>query len=135
MLQARAELEVVVAGLAATAHDEAGVELLRARLTAMHECPEGAFPEADTALHAALAELAGNAVLRDVLRGMRRWSSAAGWSAPVRCGRVRSPMRTMCRSSRRWSGAMSRWPAPRWPPTRRARPDGPLEALEQREDA
>ncbi|MGW8530694.1 MULTISPECIES: FadR/GntR family transcriptional regulator [Nocardiopsidaceae] len=71
MLQARTELEVVVAGLAARARDDAGVELLRARLTVMRECPAEEFPEADTAFHATLAELAGNTVLRDVLKGMR----------------------------------------------------------------
>ncbi|MFB6672111.1 FadR/GntR family transcriptional regulator [Streptomyces sp. NPDC056390] len=71
MLQARTELEVVVAGLAATHRDEAGVELLRARLRTMRECPDTEFAEADTAFHAALAELAGNTVLRDMLKGMR----------------------------------------------------------------
>lgn len=71
MVQARAELEVVVAGLAAQARDEAGVELLRARLAAMRECPDEEFPEADTAFHAALGELAGNTVLRDMLKSMR----------------------------------------------------------------
>ncbi|MEV0027274.1 FadR/GntR family transcriptional regulator [Streptomyces atroolivaceus] len=71
MVQARAELEVVVAGLAAQARDETGVELLRARLAAMRECPDEEFPEADTAFHAALGELAGNTVLRDMLKSMR----------------------------------------------------------------
>jgi GntR family transcriptional repressor for pyruvate dehydrogenase complex len=71
MLRARAELEVVVAGLAAEAREEAGVELLRARLATMRECPDEGFAEADTAFHAALAELAGNTVLRDMLKGMR----------------------------------------------------------------
>ena len=33
-----------------------GAELLRARLSAIHECPDEAFPEADTAFHTALAE-------------------------------------------------------------------------------
>ncbi|CAM5670123.1 FadR/GntR family transcriptional regulator [Streptomyces atroolivaceus] len=71
MVQARAELEVAVAGLAAQARDETGVELLRARLAAMRECPDEEFPEADTAFHAALGELAGNTVLRDMLKSMR----------------------------------------------------------------
>ncbi|GAB2804628.1 FadR/GntR family transcriptional regulator [Streptomyces daliensis] len=71
MVRARAELEVVVAGLAARARDEAGVELLRDRLTRMRECPDEEFPEADTAFHAALGELAANTVLRDMLKGMR----------------------------------------------------------------
>lgn len=71
MLRARAELEVVVAGLAAEARDEAGVELLRSRLATMRDCPDEDFPEADTAFHAALGELCGNTVLRDMLKGMR----------------------------------------------------------------
>ncbi|MFF4525066.1 FadR/GntR family transcriptional regulator [Streptomyces bluensis] len=78
MVQARAELEVTIAGLAAQARDEAGVELLRARLAAMRECPEEDFPEADTAFHAALGELAGNTVLRDILKGMRA-TIQRGW--------------------------------------------------------
>ncbi|MGO4431604.1 FadR/GntR family transcriptional regulator, partial [Streptomyces sp. MCAF7] len=86
-VRARAELEVVVAGLAAQARDEAGVELLRARLAAMRECPDEAFPEADTAFHAALAGLAGNTVLRDMLKGMRAMIQR-GWVQ--RTGAVRS---------------------------------------------
>ncbi|MEU6456688.1 FadR/GntR family transcriptional regulator [Streptomyces sp. NPDC047065] len=87
MVQARAELEVIVAGLAARSRDEAGVELLRARLTAMRECPDDEFPEADTAFHAALGELAGNTVLRDMLKGMRAMVQR-GWVE--RTGTVRS---------------------------------------------
>ncbi|MFG2545867.1 FadR/GntR family transcriptional regulator [Streptomyces sp. NPDC048594] len=87
MVQARAELEVIVAGLAARSRDEAGVELLRARLTAMRECPDEEFPEADTAFHAALGELAGNTVLRDMLKGMRAMVQR-GWVE--RTGTVRS---------------------------------------------
>ncbi len=101
MVQARAELEVIVAGLAAQARDEAGVELLRTRLTAMRECPDAEFPEADTAFHAALGELAGNTVLRDMLKGMRAmiqrgWVERTGRSAPARW-----PTTTTYRSSRR----------------------------------
>ncbi|MEU9553841.1 FadR/GntR family transcriptional regulator [Streptomyces fumanus] len=87
MVQARAELEVIVAGLAAQARDEVGVELLRTRLTAMRECPDAEFPEADTAFHAALGELAGNTVLRDMLKGMRAMIQR-GWVE--RTGAVRS---------------------------------------------
>lgn len=87
MVQARAELEVIVAGLAAQSRDEVGVELLRARLTAMRECPDEEFPEADTAFHAALGELAGNTVLRDMLKGMRAMVQR-GWVE--RTGTVRS---------------------------------------------
>ncbi|MFE5398698.1 FadR/GntR family transcriptional regulator [Streptomyces sp. NPDC056568] len=87
MVQARAELEVIVAGLAAQSRDEAGVDLLRARLTAMRECPDEEFPEADTAFHAALGELAGNTVLRDMLKGMRAMVQR-GWVE--RTGTVRS---------------------------------------------
>ncbi|GAA3804593.1 FadR/GntR family transcriptional regulator [Streptomyces phyllanthi] len=87
MLRARAELEAVVAGLAAQARDEAGVELLRARLAAMRDCPDEEFPEADTAFHAALADLAGNIVLRDMLKGMRAMIQR-GWVR--RTGAVRT---------------------------------------------
>ncbi|MFI0816039.1 FadR/GntR family transcriptional regulator [Streptomyces sp. NPDC021098] len=87
MLRARAELEVVVAGLAAEARDEAGVELLRARLATMRGCPDVEFAEADTAFHAALAELAGNSVLRDMLKGMRAMIQR-GWVE--RTGAVRT---------------------------------------------
>ncbi|MGP3769626.1 FadR/GntR family transcriptional regulator [Streptomyces sp. SDT5-1] len=87
MVQARAELEVVVAGLAAEARDQAGVDLLRARLKAMHECPDEEFAEADTAFHAALAEMSGNSVLRDMLKGMRAMIQR-GWVE--RTGAVRT---------------------------------------------
>ncbi|MEV0523946.1 FadR/GntR family transcriptional regulator [Streptomyces sp. NPDC050439] len=87
MLRARAELEVVVAGLAAEARDEAGVKLLRARLAIMRECPDDEFAEADTAFHAALAELADNTVLRDMLKGMRTMIQR-GWVE--RTGAVRT---------------------------------------------
>ncbi|GAB2804169.1 FadR/GntR family transcriptional regulator [Streptomyces daliensis] len=86
MLQARAELEAVVAGLAAEARDEAGVELLRARLATMRDCPDTEFAEADTAFHAALAEISGNTVLRDMLKGMRAMIQR-GWVE--RTGEVR----------------------------------------------
>lgn len=87
MVQARAELEVIVADLVVQARDEAGVELLRARLTAMRECPDEEFREADTAFHATLGELAGNTVLRDMLKGMRAMIQR-GWVE--RTGAVRS---------------------------------------------
>ncbi|MFI6875720.1 FadR/GntR family transcriptional regulator [Streptomyces sp. NPDC050400] len=87
MVQARAELEIVVAGLAAEARDDAGVDLLRARLAVMRECPDDEFAEADTAFHAALAELSGNSVLRDMLKGMRAMIQR-GWVE--RTGAVRS---------------------------------------------
>ncbi|MDX3640393.1 FadR/GntR family transcriptional regulator [Streptomyces sp. MB09-02B] len=114
MVQARAELEVVVAGLAARARDEAGVELLRARLAAMRECPDEEFPEADTAFHAVLGELSGNMVLRAMLKGMRvmiqrGWVERTGPSAPVRW-----PTPTRCRSSKPSPREMPRLPALRW---------------------
>ncbi|MFF9345372.1 FadR/GntR family transcriptional regulator [Streptomyces sp. NPDC014773] len=63
------------------------MELLRARLAAMRDCSDEEFPEADTAFHAALGELAGNAVLRDMLKGMRAMIQR-GWVE--RTGAVRS---------------------------------------------
>ncbi|MFJ8532194.1 FadR/GntR family transcriptional regulator [Streptomyces sp. NPDC093591] len=71
LLRARAELEVLVAGLAAEAIDAEGAGLLRARLETMRTCADEDFPEADMAFHATVADLCGNVVLRDMLKGMR----------------------------------------------------------------
>ncbi|MDT0318641.1 FadR/GntR family transcriptional regulator [Streptomyces millisiae] len=90
LLRARAELEVVVAGLAATERDEAGVELLRERLAAMRDAPDAEFAEADTAFHAAIADVCGNVVLRDMLKGIRAMIQR-GWihrTVPTRSRRV-----------------------------------------------
>ncbi|MFC9502603.1 FadR/GntR family transcriptional regulator [Streptomyces sp. NPDC057002] len=71
LLRARAELEVLVAGLAAEAIDDEGVALLRARLETMRTCADADFPDADVAFHATVADECGNVVLRDMLKGLR----------------------------------------------------------------
>ncbi|MCB5906529.1 FadR/GntR family transcriptional regulator [Streptomyces pinistramenti] len=71
LLQARAELEVLVAGLAATARDASRIDALRASLTRMRDCTDEEYPEADMAFHEAIADSCGNMVLRDMLKGMR----------------------------------------------------------------
>ncbi|MEV7870809.1 FadR/GntR family transcriptional regulator [Streptomyces sp. NPDC088124] len=71
LLRARAELEVLVAGLAAEAVGAEGVEVLRERLDAMRTCADAEFPAADMAFHATVADLCGNLVLRDMLKGLR----------------------------------------------------------------
>ncbi|WP_416979738.1 FadR/GntR family transcriptional regulator [Streptomyces sp. T028] len=87
LLRARAELEVLVAGLAAEARDEEGAELLRGRLDTMRTCADADFPEADMAFHATVADLCGNVVLRDMLKGLRAMIQR-GWVA--RTGSTRS---------------------------------------------
>lgn len=121
MVQARAELEVTVAGLAAQARDEAGVDLLRARLAAMRECPDEAFPGADTAFHAALA---GNTVLRDMLKGVRAMIQR-GWVQ--RTGAVRTRDVAYADHVPLFEAVAEgtpRPPARRWPGTWRARRGG-----------
>lgn len=71
LLRARAELEVLVAGMAAEASDDSGVEMLRARLETMRTCADADFPAADVAFHETVADLCGNVVLRDMLKGLR----------------------------------------------------------------
>jgi GntR family transcriptional repressor for pyruvate dehydrogenase complex len=90
LLRARAELEVLVAGLAAEAVDDTGVALLRDRLETMRTCADDDFAEADTAFHAAVGDLCGNVVLRDMLKGLRTMVQR-GWierTAAVRSRRV-----------------------------------------------
>ncbi|MEU4894152.1 FadR/GntR family transcriptional regulator [Streptomyces sp. NPDC044780] len=87
LLRARAELEVLVAGLAAGGRDDARVEDLRALLERMRDCPDEEYPEADMAFHAGIAEMSGNLVLRDLLKGMRAMVQR-GWI--TRTGSTRS---------------------------------------------
>ncbi|MEU0239046.1 FadR/GntR family transcriptional regulator [Nocardiopsis sp. NPDC006198] len=71
MLQARAHLEVLLAGLAAEQANDNDVAVLADRLEQMRvSSPEG-FPEADVRFHLAIAEAARNSTLRDMLRGLR----------------------------------------------------------------
>lgn len=78
LLEARAELETLVAGLAADVIDDDGVAVLHGCLETMRTCADEDFAAADMAFHAAVADLCGNVVLRDMLRGLRRMIQR-GW--------------------------------------------------------
>ncbi|WP_223839450.1 FadR/GntR family transcriptional regulator [Nocardiopsis deserti] len=71
LMEARAHLEELVAGLAAQNRSEADVVLLRERLHTMRDSGERGFADADVAFHLAIADAGGNTVLRDMLRGLR----------------------------------------------------------------
>jgi GntR family transcriptional regulator, transcriptional repressor for pyruvate dehydrogenase complex len=73
LVEARAHLEVVVAGLAAERRDAQAVDDLRGLLTAMRESGDdpARFVEADVGFHLRVAEAAGNVVLNDMLNGVR----------------------------------------------------------------
>lgn len=81
LMEARQEIEVILARLAAARRDERAVGDLRGLLERMEGSssdPEG-FVEADVAFHLRLAESAGNLVLRDTLSSiqalLRTWIS------------------------------------------------------------
>ena len=92
LVEARAHLEVVVAGLAAERRDTQAVDDLRGLLTAMRESSGNPlqFVEADVGFHLRVAEAAGNVVLSDMLSGVqallrvwiRRVVEAAGRTGP-----------------------------------------------------
>ncbi|MFC3996280.1 FadR/GntR family transcriptional regulator [Nocardiopsis sediminis] len=71
LMEARAHLEEVVAGLAAQNRDDAAAATIRARLEDMRTSHADDFPAADVAFHLAIADASGNTVLRDMLRGLR----------------------------------------------------------------
>lgn len=67
LVEARQEIEVVIAGLAARRRGEADLADLRAILTRMGEAPSvEAFVEADVQFHLRLADASGNSALRDI---------------------------------------------------------------------
>jgi len=92
LVEARAHLEVVVAGLAAERRDTQALDDLRGLLTAMRESSGNPlrFVEADVGFHLRVAEAAGNVVLSDMLSGVqallrvwiRRVVEAAGRTGP-----------------------------------------------------
>ena len=92
LVEARAHLEVVVAGLAAERRDPQALDDLRGLLTAMRESSDNPlrFVEADVGFHLRVAEAAGNVVLSDMLSGVqallrvwiRRVVEAAGRTGP-----------------------------------------------------
>ncbi|MGW9349142.1 FadR/GntR family transcriptional regulator [Nocardiopsis flavescens] len=71
MLQARAHLEVLLAGLAAEQANDNDIAVLAERLEQMRLSSPEDFPEADVHFHLAIAEAARNSTLRDMLRGLR----------------------------------------------------------------
>lgn len=73
LIEARAYLEPIVAKLAATRRDDAGLEELESILRAMEMANQDfeQFTEGDVAFHLKIAELAGNSVLRDALSSIR----------------------------------------------------------------
>ena len=73
LIEARAQLEPIVARLAATRRDETGLEALRRILNAMEAADRDLreFTEQDIAFHMKVAELAENAVLGDALASIR----------------------------------------------------------------
>jgi GntR family transcriptional regulator, transcriptional repressor for pyruvate dehydrogenase complex len=73
LVEARAHLEVVVAGLAAERRDQQALEELRGLLETMRTSSDDPvrFVEADVGFHLRVAEAAGNVVLNDMLNGVR----------------------------------------------------------------
>ena len=73
LVEARAHLEVVVAGLAAERRDEQVLDDLRGLLEAMRASSGDPvrFVEADVGFHLRVAEAAGNVILSDMLNGVR----------------------------------------------------------------
>jgi GntR family transcriptional repressor for pyruvate dehydrogenase complex len=92
LVEARAHLEVAVAGLAAERRDAQALDDLRELLTTMRESSDNPlrFVEADVGFHLRVAEAAGNVVLSDMLSGVsallrvwiRRVVEAAGRTGP-----------------------------------------------------
>ena len=73
LVEARAHLEVVVAGLAAERRDARALDDLRGLLAEMRESTDNPlrFVEADIGFHLRVAEAAGNVILNDMLNGVR----------------------------------------------------------------
>jgi len=73
LLEARTEIEIVVAGLAAARAGEAEVTTLRARLDAMRAAGQDvdAYVEADIAFHLEIASASGNQILANLLTSLR----------------------------------------------------------------
>lgn len=67
LVEARQEIEIVIAGLAAKRRTETDIRELRAILERMRDAPTiRAFVDADVQFHLRLAEAAGNSALRDI---------------------------------------------------------------------
>lgn len=83
LLEARTEVEIVVAGLAAERADEEGVERLRAALAAMEAAGEDVarYVEADVAFHLEIARLSRNEVFANLVTSLR--SLLGAWAKRV----------------------------------------------------
>jgi GntR family transcriptional repressor for pyruvate dehydrogenase complex len=77
LVEARGELEVLVAGLAADRRTDEDVEELRGLLADMRRATGSGFAETDLAFHGKIAEAARNGVLQDMLKGVR--TMVRGW--------------------------------------------------------
>jgi GntR family transcriptional regulator, transcriptional repressor for pyruvate dehydrogenase complex len=73
LLEARAEIEVVAAGFAATRADKDAVTALEARLEEMRNAGDhvDAYMEADIAFHLEIAEASGNEVFANLISSLR----------------------------------------------------------------
>jgi GntR family transcriptional regulator, transcriptional repressor for pyruvate dehydrogenase complex len=73
LLEAREEIEIVVAGLAAARASEEGIAQLQQRLEAMRAAGEDvdAYVEADIAFHIQIAQVSGNEVFASLLGSLR----------------------------------------------------------------
>jgi GntR family transcriptional repressor for pyruvate dehydrogenase complex len=73
LIEAREEMEPIVARLAAERRSAGDVEALRALVAEMEAATDdiGRYVDADTAFHLKLAEAAGNALFRNQLSGIR----------------------------------------------------------------
>lgn len=71
LVEARAELEVIVAGMAAERRTQEEIDELRELLGVMRRSVGSDFVEADIAFHSKVALMARNDVLRDMLKGVR----------------------------------------------------------------
>jgi GntR family transcriptional repressor for pyruvate dehydrogenase complex len=83
LLEARAEIETTVAGLAAARVDDAGVTELRRRFDAMRDAGDDvpAYVDADVAFHLHIAELSGNDVFVNLVTSLR--SLLRAWASRV----------------------------------------------------
>jgi GntR family transcriptional regulator, transcriptional repressor for pyruvate dehydrogenase complex len=71
LLEIRADLEIIAAGRAAERRGEADLATLRELLERMRVSGQDGFADADLAFHSAIAGLAGNVVLNDMLASLR----------------------------------------------------------------
>jgi len=83
LVEARAEIEVVVAGLAARRADAAGVARVRSRLEALRAAGADvpSYVDADVAFHLEIARLSGNEVFANLVQSLR--SLLGAWAKRV----------------------------------------------------